>query len=376
MKRILQYSALLSTSFLISIVISELVIRLIAPQQLIIPTAELYQPDSLCGFRHRSSLNTIVNTGELPVHFRSDKNGYRINGDAVEPSEQSAADFTILFIGDSFVEALAVENDNTFSSMIPQGLSEKHGIECRGINAGISKWSPNNYYMEVKRALAAEPIDLGLVFLYIGNDLIRRIDTSFVDTPSAQQPKRSFKSRIMRKLFELRERGRIKLYQHSHLYVLFKNRLPFLLNKMGLISADIRIQFWKSERDAPRWETVTHLCQFIQKEFARYDVPILFVFLPTNYQVLEDSFLNQVGYFDSRKDQIDLEQPNKILAELFESHALTYVDPLYYLRDRTDAGLMLWGEVDKHFNGNGHQVLAEFLTPYIEPYIIEAFPDE
>ena len=65
-------------------------------------------------------------------------------------------------------------------------------------------------------------------------------------------------------------------------------------------------------------------------------------------------------------EDVDLEQPNKMLAAAFEERFLLLIDPLDNLREAADQGLTLHGLLDRHFNKEGHQVIAEYLMSFVE----------
>ena len=66
---------------------------------------------------------------------------------------------------------------------------------------------------------------------------------------------------------------------------------------------------------------------------------------------------------------VDLEQPNRILQELFESSSLLLVDPLEHLRAKASTGIALYGSIDSHLNAEGHRVVADYIVPTIKPEI-------
>ncbi len=107
-----------------SLLLAEAMVRFAAPQQLVIMRSDIWQPDDGLGWRHRANVDTVVNTGEKTVRFFTDANGYRVNGNATETKEYEAR---ILVLGDSFLEALQVENEFTIPEVIVQDFEKKYG---------------------------------------------------------------------------------------------------------------------------------------------------------------------------------------------------------------------------------------------------------
>jgi lysophospholipase L1-like esterase len=129
--------------------------------------------------------------------------------------------------------------------------------------------------------------------------------------------------------------------------------------------------FELSEAASDRWEVSTAICRDIQAEFAKHDARVLFVLIPAPYQVDQAAFAKYVEAFNIDVSSVDLELPNRLLAQRFLDASLRLVDPLAEMRLRQQAGTRLYGSVDRHLNAEGHSVLAEILLPVIETLVAE-----
>jgi len=167
---------LLIGSLMVSLFLAELSVRIFKPQPLITPLHDLYRPDSTFGSSHIPNLRKIKNTGEGRVHFYTDRNGYRINWTGTDSVESGKPDISILVIGDSFVESLPTENEDTIPEQIAEMIREEYGLRCQAVNAGHGGRGPERYYLEAKRSLALRHYDLGIVCIYTGNDFQLRQD--------------------------------------------------------------------------------------------------------------------------------------------------------------------------------------------------------
>src|SRR5204862_6332604 len=58
--------------------VGELVIRLVAPQQLIVKRPDIWQPADTLGWSRRPHVNTTINTGERAVRVISDRAGFSV----------------------------------------------------------------------------------------------------------------------------------------------------------------------------------------------------------------------------------------------------------------------------------------------------------
>jgi hypothetical protein len=142
--------ALVFVSVSVGLLAAEMLIRSFLPQQLILVRPEIWRPDGETGWRRRENIDTRVNGGEGPVRLVTDADGYRI--DRPEDRGGNGAEVSILMVGDSFLEALAVENEETIPRRVEEALSAGLGVSVRADNASAGGWDPNHYRMEARRA--------------------------------------------------------------------------------------------------------------------------------------------------------------------------------------------------------------------------------
>jgi hypothetical protein len=363
--------ALFVLSTVIILVLAEVFVRFIMPQQLIILRSDIWRPDSTFGYRHREHVNTIVNTGEGPVHFVTDGNGYRINQN-IQKDIIKQPDITILTIGDSFLEALQIENEFTIPEVVRKNLEYKYAITVHTDNTGVMRWNPNHYYLEAKRALAQKKYHLGIVFLFVQNDIIRDEYESFPAREAAVR--HNFR---IPKSFNWYEVIDAILYPvndiletKSHLFILAKNALRIQLAKIGLTARYFPTIFMKEQKDSFRWSNTARLCKKIKDEFDKYDTPVFFVLLPTIYQVNDEIFYEYIKSFGIDTESVDLLRPNQLLRKEFEIKGLTLVDPLAFMKNRAHNKIKMYNSFDSHFNEQGHQVVSEYIMPVIESYLM------
>lgn len=371
MKNFLKNILLVFMSLIITIFMTELAIRLFLPQQLIYYNNDVWRPDSTFGWRHQENANTVINTGgEGLVHFKTDRNGYRINAGS-DNEEDYGEEFSILFLGDSFLEAVQVENEETIPQLIRSHLSLKYDRNIRAYNSGVAGWDPNHYFLEAKKVLAENKIDLGIVLLYVANDIVGSMKTSYRPRAIAQHhefnmPKKlnwgSLKNSLFYPINDFLE-------VRSHLFILLKSRMDVILTKFGLTAHYFPEIFFLTEKNSDRWGTTAEICKKIYDEFASKGTPAIFVLLPASYQVHQEVFADYVAGFDIHLDSVDLEQPNKLLSKYLNDKSITLLDPLKLMREKANSGLEFYGKIDRHFNENGHQILTEFLLPFIGKHI-------
>ena len=254
--RLVTRISLLAASILVSIVLAEALVRLVNPQELILLNrTDIWTPDDVVGWRHRPNLAVTVNTGEGAVSFSTDFRGYRSSAERRPVGQRFA-----LVLGDSFLEALSVPYESTLPAVLERHLREKHQLEFIFDNAAVGGWGPSQYLLEAKRTRKLRKYAVGLVFLYIGNDIVSEHVTSFGSGPAGYRPG----IRWPRKLnFTELKKGVLHpinefLKARSHLFNLLKSRLWATLARVGLTAASFPDSFRIATRQSSSWTTTTH----------------------------------------------------------------------------------------------------------------------
>lgn len=363
---------LCAAAVLICLLIAEGAVRWLAPQKLITRYSRVWRPDSIIGTRNQENVNTTINSGEGTVRFITDSDGYRIN--SVGERDAPRGEKAVLFIGDSFLQAIQVENEYTIPQIVKKSLIRKYGPGISVTNTSTGGWNPNHYHIEAKR-LAGRPYDLAIIFLYTANDIvcsrIERYPPAYTHQPHHFRFPGSLGRRecVDALLYPIND----ILECRSHLFVLMKNRTKWLRIKMGLSAYYFPRNFALEMRESPCWDVTADICKSISDEFNGRGIPCLFVLLPTDYQVNREIFDRYARSFDIDTASVDLYQPNRLLKHSFASRSLTLIDPIEHLRRKAEAGTTLYGFIDSHFNEHGHEAVAAYITPLIESYL---FVDE
>jgi hypothetical protein len=363
-------------SVIVAFLICETFVRMIEPQQLVVSPSQLYRPDPVFGWRLKEDLDTVVNTGGGNVYFRTDGRGYRITGKATAQAVADRGGVTrILTIGDSFLEAASLEFEEALPERLRFGLSDHLQQAVSVSSDSAAGWDLNQYYFAARAALNREAYDVGIVFLYVGND----INSGRVDHYEPEQVV-SYHTLRVPQSFSKKEVIDALLYPvndfleaRSHLFVMSKRRLEMPLAKLGLTPMYFPAVFKISEEASDRWDVSTAICRDIYEEFRRRGAGTLFVLIPAPYQVDQAAFARYVEAFNIDVASVDLELPNKLLARRFSEASLRLVDPLPQMRLRHEAGVQLYGVVDRHLNAEGHRVLAETLLPVVKALIGEKY---
>lgn len=345
---------------LLSLVLLEGIVRLVAPQQLVVGRPDVFMPRDSVGWTFRPNLSTPINTGERTVTLRTDSAGLRV-GEA----GRSEARTRLLLIGDSFVAALQVEEEQSLAGLLAARLADSLGVAVAVRNTGVPGWDPPQYLIRARQMLAQEEFALAVIFVYVGNDVVpRRRDYI---PPREPVPARPFRlpramtgGEIVDALLRPINDG---LERRSHLFVLLKDRLRPLLMRVGLTAEYFPVEFLRSEETSPRWDVTAGLVEDIVAAARARGVPSVVVLLPTPWQVAPSVFDEYVSGFGIDRAAVDLDQPNRLLRERLAARGLQVLDPLDSLRARAASGEVLFGTIDRHFSPEGHAAAVRLIEP-------------
>jgi hypothetical protein len=358
-------ASLLLTSLLVTLLILEVVVRIFIPQQLIVRRPNMYKPDTNgLGWKHQANVSTVVNTGEGEVHFYSDEKGFRV-ASADQPPR--SPDYKVLALGDSFLEALQVEYEDTMTAYVERELSAQLGSEVQVVNTGVSGWDPNQYLMQAKEELANEKYDLVLVFLYSPNDIIEKHVEAYPPRNPSKRPLRlpeslSKDELVNSLLYPIND----ILEERSQLFVFARNSSEVILAKVGLSRYYFPKWLRLAYADSPAWAVTADVCALIAAEAAQYDTPVVFIHLPGNYGVETDTLDWYINAFNIDQATIDVDQASRILERELQARGLTFLDMSVPLRAAYEANAgRLYGKIDPHLTRLGHQVIGKYLVNWL-----------
>jgi hypothetical protein len=352
-------AAVILVSITVAVLIAEGMVRLVAPQQLILIRPDLWQPADTIGWLHRPNADVKINTGDRTVSVITDRDGYRVGS-----AGRREASGQVLLIGDSFIEALALEHEHTVAHLLEGALSTSVGRTIAVRNTGVGGWDPNHYLIRARSLLARDTFDLVIAAVFVGNDVI----DSVTNHVRPRAPLYRFEFRMPRSL-QAREIVQSWLMPindalevRSHLLVLLKTQLKTLRMRMGLTAYYFPDEFRRDVAGSPRWDVTTSALQELARLSASHGTPTLFVLLPISFQVYPQLFDDYLRAFHIDSAAVDIDQPTRILYQKLSTAGLNVVDALPALRAAADSR-RLYGAVDDHLSADGHRVLADAIAP-------------
>ncbi len=354
---------LLTLSTALALLAAEGVVQGLLPQQPILIRPDVWQPHDGLGWVQAPNLDTRINTGEREVRLLTDAAGHRIG-----PDPRPEATYRVLALGDSYQAALQVEHEQTFTALLERRLTRDLGAPVEVVNAAVAGWGPSHYLLKARSELARRRYDLVVVFFYLGNDVEKRRIERFGPKTSTvhhrfRWPRQAARKEIVESLlYPVND----FLETRSHLFLLFRNRLWFVLRRAGLSARHFPPVLLKEEADAERWQVSADVCRSIADESAERGVPVAFVLVPGICEVdrqIAEITARAAGY---EPQEIDPDQPSRRMTRELESLGLTVVDTTPALRAAHAAGRRdLFGRVDVHLDVGGHRAVADTVVPHL-----------
>jgi hypothetical protein len=232
-------------------------------------------------------------------------------------------------------------------------------VQC----AGAGGWGPNQYLLLSKSKLASARLDMQLVFLYLEND----VEQVRVESYPPRHPAPYHKLRLPRRMTQAELIDAIFypindwLETRSHAFILFRTRMQPLLARWGLSATVIPYTVYRSAVDKNWWDLTSDVCHEIALNGARHGIPTIFILIPPAFFFREQA-LDDYGY---EAATMDLTQAYRIMKPKLEAKGLQIVDLVPAIEARMKSGIDCFGEIDSHFNAEGHRVAANVILPVI-----------
>ena len=354
-------SALAAASCVIALLLAEGVVRLAAPQQLIQIRPDLWQATDSLGWSVRPHVATTINTGERTVSVFTDADGFRVGREGRRESRAQ-----VLLLGDSFMQALQVEHEQSVATLLASQLERSLGYPVAVRNAGVDGWNPNQYLIRTRQLLARDTFALIVVAVFVGNDAVaEQVDYLPPRAPVEQHELRmpsamSWAEIVKAWLAPMND----VLERRSHLFMLMKNQLATARMKLGLTAEYFPYEYRREQIDSPRWAATAKVAAAHARFASQHGVPTLFVLVPERFQVYDELFAEYVRGFGIDVATVDLEQPSRELRRTFTAEGLSVVDALPPFRASRDSMPPLFGSVDRHLSPEGHALLTSVIAPH------------
>jgi hypothetical protein len=332
------------------------------------------QADPVVGHVHTPGSEAWVREPEFVTYLRFNSLGLR--GD--EPPPEAAAR-RVLALGDSFIEAKQVSEDQTLTALLSRGTSGTDAPRAAWLNGGVFDWGPVQEYLYLREAGPTLAPDLVLQFFYVGNDIadcfprsrgeVRELERPMATTAEdgslellpwtshRQSPAEAFLGSLGRRSSALRafESGVVDKLRYQP-----RSQHPIESQLLRIYGAR------ESAAETRAWETIDGLLTATRDESARLGAAYALVIVPGKWQVHREDWAEVLAERDEpADDRWALGRPNKRLARLATARDIPVLDLLPVMRDASSRGLRLYYQRDIHWNAAGHAVAADAVARFV-----------
>ena len=339
------------------------------------------------GHFHIPGATAWVREPEFTTYLRFNQHGLRGAEVRVpKPPER----YRVLFVGDSFIEAKQVAEQDSVAEQLNALVQRAGRSEIRALNAGVFDWSQVHEYLYVQEAAPVLRPDLIVQFMYVGNDIgdvwpRSRSELRELERPLAQLDDDRTLDFATWKLRQESQSDLLlgALSRRSTAWRAFETGV---IDKIRYASRDGHgiegqmlelFRHKESPAEARAWETAEALMlrtrAAAEQAGARYAV----VVIPTRWQVhAADWQALLAARNEPDDDRWVLRGPQKRFVQMAERHQIPVVDLLPPMRDAAQRGQRLYYNVDIHWRPEGHQLAAHAVATFLEQSGLLSRPEQ
>ncbi|HYM25546.1 MAG TPA: GDSL-type esterase/lipase family protein [Vicinamibacterales bacterium] len=344
MTRSLARGTAAATALIVAALCAEIVVRVAAPQPVLLFAPGLYVADPEIGYRHAAGYRGFLTNGvEYYTAVRTNEFGLR--GPSVSIESDTAR---IIVLGDSFVFGQGVSEEESLPSRLEADLSHR-GLRAQVLNAGVRGYGTDQEARWLRVMAPRLRPTLVILGVFLGNDL--QDDATPVGQRLQDQvvPRRYWHSPVTG-----------FLYAHSHLY----RAVRALMMRMSGSERAGRLAYLRANYGIQRDPSLTYtatamalddLLSTVNATHAR----LFAVLIPDAVQVEKARRRAFIDMQRSSPDlRLDLENPNRVYASLLGQRGIPQLDLTEAMRVRSET-LALYFPIDGHLNRDGQRFAAE-----------------
>jgi len=323
---------LLFGGVIVGLLISEIAVRLIAPQPLtrafISDSAEatVYRPDSALGFRLKANLAATYVFG---THLITDSLGLRDR----EYGPKRPGEFRIMSLGDSYAMGYGVEEEQSYDKVLERELNRRHpGHDFSVITTGVPGYCTRQLLLTFERLHQRLEPDFVLATFVAGNDVYD--NTVFED--------------------------RLRTGLNTPLGALGRHSQAVRL----LLGVTFPAWFFMDNRDQGNIAQTVGMLRELEDTLRTSGVPYLMVVVPARHQI-RPAVEPGARLLSSFGMQELLFRQNRAVIEHFQHDNVPYID-LWPALVAADAVAPVSFANDSHFNSRGHDIAAHAILQRVE----------
>lgn len=303
---------------------------------------------------------------KFKTHVHTNALGFR---DVEHDPENSKGNYRVLLLGDSFMEALQVEFEESFPHLLEKELNKLLSCRVEVINAAVSGWGTDDAVAYLsRRGMALHP-NLILFGTTLHNDISDNLEERYHGREGeVLRPKPVTEASWFRH-FNLEVRS--YLVSHSHLYQLAYQ----IWKSSGVAKAGTRltehvVELMRIEPGATvkdGWWITKRLFEEANRLSLQGGAGMAVFPIPLVYQVDDRAYAELLATYHLPGEQFDPNRPRSMLFQILEEEHIPGVDILpefiRYIRESGEQPLYIRG--DGHWNQNGHLVGASAVSRHV-----------
>lgn len=377
LKNILINFSLLTGSFLICLLLLEVVVRLFFPSP---KTPVIF--DETIGFKHPPNSNITVFVQGNKIENKVNSLGFL---DQDHSYQKTPGVYRIVFLGDSMTEATNVQRQETFSKILEGKLNQIYKDRIEVINLGINGFGTAHEYLTLQEYGLKFSPDLVVLVFYVGNDiennyykLTSSIDPAFdvIDGELVQiRSPAPLKGGKLRKIlsgylqfprFLTHQFSKISFFKNFLIEINLINAVKDLPANEGIpFSIRLFSEFFNKETEK-LWQITQALIFQIKNTSENNDADFLVIILPIPEQQDSQLFEPIIKKYPELADiDMDLDLPQKTLKNYLADKKINYLDLLPGFKKIKD-DLYFPPEDGGHYNIFAHKVVAEMIFEYFQ----------
>lgn len=348
-------------SLMFMLLMLELVVRLFWPQN--ISFLEFHEE---LGWIHKKNTKGYYRQENLKPAFVSiNSHGLRTSEVPLQKGETTTR---ILFLGDSYVQGLSVDDNSTFCQRLEQQLNQRYpGRAFEVINGGVGGYGPIQEMLLLDRIIGVYGPDLIVQVFYTGNDFIDNADPAGGRRPIGKLDANGTLVVIPPKPHSMLVTTiRDRLLGKSHLAFFLRSKVIPKSRKVALIAeqvglahyAGLSIQDFSIDRE---WPIIKKSILENRKTCREHGAKYSLVLLPAPPGPRGESKVRLVG---------DEEQFERMKSFAQSSSIALFDLKSAYLKN-ADHTKDIYFERVGHLTDYGHELTAEVLTPFLERQVFD-----
>ena len=357
---------LMTTAILVTLAAFEVALRYSLPQKLYRFPRGLFSNRTDRVYGLSPGFRGVIRNPEYQTHIRINSLGFR-GGDVGLKGPQV---FRIVVLGDSFVSAFNVEEEQAFASLLGDDLNTPPGGAWRVdvVNAGTPGYGTWHELRTLESLIPLLRPDLALLCVYVGNDLQDNLAPGAAVVQGGLLVSRKKSEGILP--YPLRS----WLQRHSMSYVFFWNVWDRIRPLFGLRAVDPleHLKAIVSRKPDAGVEEAFRISEDLVGQVARRAresrLPLLLVLIPAEQQVYPESFVRELQAQGLGPSDFDVDLPSRKWREMAEKLRLPVLDLLPVFRSRV-RGPHLYMSLDGHLSVPGNRLAGEAIRDAVRSFL-------